>query len=317
MADKDAPVANSKVNQKPKSKHAEKIAVNQRLPVESLLEDFIRQELAPDSNDGNNYYVGKVVQVIAENNKDIGIFDIFNDSVSNLERFYSNYKTQDKVITNQYVVHIPELYSTSRIDNGGSLLNYYTKFKINYSGKDAIKVNDLVKIVFKNAKNFSDPQIIAVYKSNGDDNSEVDLKGKITQSLQSYNNCRVLQLEGSAAPNADLNSSFVSDPVAGYYQLFDTLDYVFSPSGFQNFLRQEGPKNTINVDNLKKIIYSIYCDSKVKEIGKNKSNLKNNFKDDGSAIPKVVVGEDRSSFEVLVRLMFADEKSLEKYSKYI
>lgn len=291
----------------PKLKSAEKLAVSQEIKVEDLLHDFLRQELAPDPNDGNSYYLGKVLDISDSSQN----FNIFNDSISNMERFYSNYKTSEKLDGKTLLVHIPELYSTNDFTREDSL-STYTKFKINYYGESAVKKDDILKIVFKNNNSFKDPEIISIFRSDGNENYEVE-RQRLLDSFQSYRECRVLQISGSNASTLDLNNSYLATPVAGYYQLFNELNFILSNDGFKTFIREQGPNTNITFQQISQITYKIYADLKVKAKVE-QTKLQNNIFQDSEAKPAF---EERSDFEVLLRLNYNDVNTLKKFASFI
>lgn len=307
-----APSHGASQRKKPATRTAEKIAVNKNLTVEDLLHDFLRQQLAPDPNDGNNYYLGIVLSIQEAKQNDTSIYNIFDDSVINMERFYTNFKSAETETTKRLLVHIPELYSTNEYSKD-SVYNRYTKFKINYSGGETIKVNDILKITFKNSSDFTDPEIISIHKSKENENYVLEAE-KIRNSLESVNQCRVLQLNNGNLPTADLNSVYLETPFAGYYQLFSELAYVLSPDGFNTFIRQQPVGSDITIDKLSLIKYEIYADSKVKAIVE-QPKLQANFKADKDGIP--VISDQREDYEVLIRLRLNDKKILTKFASFI
>lgn len=234
------PAANQKSSKKSKNTNLEKIAVKPNLPVENLLAEFLREQLAPNPDDGNNYYIGVVVDVLTQQSKlDFGIFDIFSDSISNLERYYNDQGDKSKEEIKKIIVHIPELFSTSHVSLGNPIF-LETKFKINYSGSEPISKNDLVKIVFRNAQSFSDPEIISIHKSNGS-NRLINIEHKKNYDIfNESNECRNLLIETNILTGADQNSVIQDSPYAGYKQLFSELKLIFSEQGYELFRLNQG-----------------------------------------------------------------------------
>jgi hypothetical protein len=263
-----------------RTKHLEKIAVKPNLPVENLLDEFIRQSLAPDANDGNNYFIGHVVGKITSKN-DIQMYDIFTDSVSNLERFHaSRNKRESKDIQQKLIVHIPELYSLGDVPTAPDkdILHYVTKFRVDYSGPNEVKIGDLVKIVFKNSKLFTDPEVVSVHEYHNTIVTIDDKSSGLKDKLNAYLECRVDQLSGSNGAATNLNSTFYDLPKAGYYQLFDELSLQLSNVGYGNFSDSLGEVDKkAFVESLKPIKYRIFCDNLVKPIAEKKENLKQNL----------------------------------------
>lgn len=257
------------------NKQLEKIAVNPNLPVENLLDEFLRQSLTPNVNDGNNYYIGHVVGVLDSKSK-IGMFDIFNDSTSNLERFFSNKNKRETKDVKKLIVHIPELFSVGdyAIDTENDILNYVTKFRINYSGATKIKIGDLVKVVFKNNTTFTDPEILSV----SDFYNESIIKTRkdsLKEKINSYLECRITQLAGSQGSPINLDSIFFKLPTSGYYQLFNEISLLLSKPGYINFASYLGKIDKENfIKELSQIKYQLFCDNKVKAIAELNSNLK-------------------------------------------
>jgi len=298
---------------KPKSKVGEKIAANQRLPYENLLEEFLRQEIAPDPNDGNNYYLGKVVATFFEDDNSYDVYDIFNDSVSNIDRFFSGKKIDEKKV-NKIIVHIPELFSTREIPNKTDLLNYYTKFKINFLRDDKIKVDDVVKVTFKNSKDFTDPEIISIYRSNED--SKIEVRRKILkESFDGANDCRILQLRSPTSPTSDRNSIFSDQPIAGYKELKKSLDTYLGGIGYLDFRKQIGEVLNYDLKLSTDLEYKIFCDPKIQS----KYQFKGHVSDTNVKPPL----PDKTNFDVVLRLSVKKESTLNPkntlndFSKYI
>lgn len=275
MADPKAKAPN--IPQKPgngaKTKHLEKVAVKPNLPIENLLDEFIRQSLAPDANDGNNYYIGQVVGII-DTKSNLDIYDIFTDSVSNMERFFANKQERENNNVKKLIVHIPELFSINDIplDTNKDILSYVTKFRIIYDGKEAIKKGDLVKIVFKNNKTFTDPEVISIQTYGTIFNLFEPKINGLKDKLNAYLDCRVSQLTGSNGSSANLNSQFYDLPKAGYFQLFDEIKLLTSTVGFENWSDSRGEfKKKEFVDKYSSTIsYNLYCDNLVKGIAEAK-----------------------------------------------
>lgn len=309
MSGKDpaAPSKGQNQKNKPKLRNAEKLAVNQRLTMEDLLRDFLRQELAPDPNDGNNYYLGKVLKVFEANQDNTSIYNIFDDSINNMERFYTNYKTSDKFITKRLLVHIPELYSTNEFSDD-NIFTRYTKFKINYRGKEVIKEHDIVKIIFKNSSNYTDPEIISIHRSDGSANYETEL-AQIANDINSANQCRILQLNNPGSPTLNLANTYLSSPVAGYFQLFEDFKFILSNDGYNTFIRQQGPNLNPTFKEIFNLKYEIYADQKVKSLVSSEyPKLQNSFVEDSKINP--VLEDTRSDVEVVFRLKLDSNQNI-------
>lgn len=232
-----------KTTSKPSGKHAEKISVKSNLPVEDLLQDFLRQNFAPNSNDGNSYYTGIVMKVITSDDENLYLYDIFEDSMINQERFSNDTNKKEKQKSIKVLVHIPELFSigdqiivpgdTKFID----ALHYASSFKVLYHGNDKISPGNYVKIVFKNNQSFKDPEIVAIYRAESKTNIVPFANDKIKKAFKSELDCRVDQLSGSEAAPSNLNLSLLSTPTIGYYQFFRTLEALLSTSGQDSFKR--------------------------------------------------------------------------------
>lgn len=311
------PAANHKSSKKSKNTHLEKIAVKPNLPVENLLSEFLRQQLAPDPNDGNNYYIGVVVQVLTqESNLDFGIFDIFSDSTSNLERFYNDKGKKTKEAIKKVIVHIPELYSTSHLSLGNAIF-LETKFKINYYGNDTISENDIVKVVFRNTQTFSDPEIISIQKSDGSNKLiNIDHK-KIYDIFNDNKECKNLLISTTNLIGADQNSVIQSTPYAGYKQLFSELKLISSEEGFELFRMNEG-ENSEFIKNFKENFkFRIHMSPNVDGIsGITDEKIK------GIPFDQEIYGIEQADYEVGVSLIikktFLNAQSrLEQFSNFL
>lgn len=305
-----APSKGQNLRRTPNLKSAEKIAASQAITIEDLKDEYFRDLFAPNPDDGNNYYLGIVLDVLKQGQEQQNIFNIFEDSVSNLERFYSNYKTSEKLNGIKLLVHIPDLYSTADFTEQ-DILSRYTKFKINYFGSDPIKKYDILKIIFKNKNSFSDPEIVSIHRSDGNENFKAT-PNNLQSSTETYKDCRILQLSGSNAQSLDLNNSFLSAPIAGYYQLFSDLEFVFSPSGIKTFIAEQGLKIPLNFESTQ-ITYEIYADDKVKS-KVTQNNLKDRIFQDSAATPPF---ESRQEFEVLIRLKSSSSEYLKRFASFI
>jgi hypothetical protein len=272
-----APIHPRVEKSKPVGKHSEKIAAKSSLTVNELLEDFLRQQLSPNSNDGNSYYVGYVVKVITKEDDNIYLYDIFEDSLVNLERFSNDTNKKETQNTKKILVHIPELFSFGQEiikpdKNYFDELHYSTAFKVLYTGNEAIEVGNYVKVVFKNNQDFKSPEITTVYKAKEDFTIIQQTKDQIKKSFNDNLNCRTDQLFGSSPNSQNINTIAQQDPTIGYYQLFNNLELVFSRRGEENFARNYlSSYIASNIGStLSDLKTNIYCSKGVeKTVGKN------------------------------------------------
>lgn len=311
-----APAQPNNSRTKPVGKHSEKIAVKPNLPVEELLQDFIRQQIAPNSNDGNSYYVGQVVKVINKDDPSVYIYDIFEDSLVNVERFSNDSNKKEKENTIKVLVHIPELFSIGeeviKPDNKFiDELHYSTAFKILYTGKDAIEEGNFVKVIFKNTHSFKDPEITAIYRSNQKSNIIDISRDKIKKAFKSDLDCRVDQLSGSNPNPANINVATLSTPSLGYYQFFNNLELLLTERAKQSFLVNyiaPGPTDSV----FKNLNISISCSKRVEStIGNNnivKSKIKTTEVDNDEYLIKIEMTHPESS--VLSKFYTFLEKNL-------
>ena len=274
---KQSPKQPPKAAPKPRGKHAEKASVKPNLPVEELLQDFLRQQLAPNSNDGNSYYVGQVVKVINKEDPNLYLYDIFEDSLVNLERFTNDTNKKERGNTVKILVHIPELFSIGdeiiKPGNKNFLdeLHYSTAFKILYTGNENIEVGNYVKVIFKNNQSFKEPEITAIYRADSSSNVVTETRNKIKSAFKADLDCRVDQLSSSGLNSANVNLAILQTPVLGYYQFFNNLELLLSDSGKESFLRNYLDQTQQANADLGSLQVIVTCSKKIEStVGNNK-----------------------------------------------
>lgn len=301
----------NKVANKPAGKHVEKASVKSNLPVEDLLQDFLRQSFAPNSNDGNNYYVGLVVKVITSGDENLYLYDIFEDSLVNQERFSNDTNKKEKEKTIKLLVHIPELFSIGHniIVPGDAkfldALHYASSFKVLYHGNDKINVGNYVKIVFKNNQSFKDPEIVSIYRADSEAKIVNYANNRIIQAFQSELNCRVDQLSGSQAPSSNINLITLSTPTIGYYQFFNSLESLLSKNGQDSFKRNyiDNPAQDFSFNDLE---ISIAISKKIESTAGNNAVVKSK-----------ILSTESEDYLIYIILNHPKSEFLEKYASFI
>lgn len=226
---------------KNKGKIAERIAFDPFLPQQDLINEFIRNTINPNTDLGIRYFVGKILDIIKNDDSIIDNRDIFYSQSDNYERVVKavnnkKYNEGRKVC----IVHVPSFITGTKYQPRNNNLNYdvFTKLRIEYRGKEEIKVGDIVKIQFGNEEKYTDPEIIAIQPS---EPSYLELLTNISaEAHKKYEDCKVLNLKfpteiGTSNINVNVK------PPGGYKQALLEIQSIFSDSYIKAFI------NTIKV----------------------------------------------------------------------
>ena len=93
------------------------------------------------------------------------------------------------------IVHVPSFITGTKYQPRNNNLNYdiFTKLRIEYRGKEEIKVGDIVKIQFGNEEKYTDPEIIAIQPS--EPSYLESLTNISSEAHKKYEDCKVLNLK--------------------------------------------------------------------------------------------------------------------------
>jgi hypothetical protein len=228
-----------------KGKIAERIAFDPFLPKEDLINEFIRNTINPDIDQGKTYYVGRILDIIENDDSLLDNRDIFYSPSDNYERVVratnsNKYNEGRKVL----IVHVPS-FITGASYPPRTALNYYifNKLRIEYRGKENPKIGDIVKVSFGNMKDFTDPEILSIEP--GDPNY-VDKIKPATDSFKKYEDCRISNLKTPTIIGSN-NISIDTNPPGGYKQALEEIKNIFLDTyikGFIDTIKIPGPSET-------------------------------------------------------------------------
>jgi len=253
---------------KNKGKIIERIAFDPFLPQQDLINEFIRNTINPNTDSGQTYYVGKIIDIIENDDAIIDNRDIFYSNSDNYERIVrasndKKYNQNRKVL----IVHVPSFLTSNKYSPRTKDINYdmFTKLRIEYKGKEEVKIGYIVKIQFGNTEVYTDPEIISVQPA---EKQYIDaLSRPALDAHKKYEECRVLNLnfpvdigEGDITPNIK--------PAGGYGQALKELEYIFSKSyidGFIKTIKIVGAKETEfgKIENIRLNLLTLNVDPKV------------------------------------------------------
>jgi len=232
---------------KNRGKIAERIAFDPFLPKEDLINEFIRNTINPNTDQGQTYYVGKIIDIIENSDAIIDNRDIFYNQSDNYERIVraSNDKkyNQDRKVL---IVHVPSFLTGAAYSARTKNLNYdmFTKLRVEYRGKDEVRVGYIVKIQFGNTERYTEPEIISVIPAEA---SYIDILSKpALEAHRKYEECVTLNLKSPVDIGQQDITPFIKPP-GGYSQALKELKNVFSKSYIDSFIstiKIAGPQET-------------------------------------------------------------------------
>lgn len=209
-----------------KAKVVERIAFDPFLPQQDLINEFIRNSLTPDTDYGQSYYLGKVIDIIENNNIEIEARDVFYSPSDNYERV-TKAKSDKKFNIKRKVllVHVPS-FLTNATGATQKKLNYnsFTKIRVDYDGKDAVEIGSLVKIQFRDKNSFYDPYVIDIENIG---KNYIDQVEPAIEAFKSYQNCKATNITNSNKVGG-INTNLLSKPNGGYSIAIGELNNIFS-----------------------------------------------------------------------------------------
>ncbi len=253
----------SKLSEQPpvnkKSHIAERVAFDPFLPQQDLINELIRNMINPDTDIGQSYYLGQIVDIIDEGNHFIDNRDIFYSPSDNFERAtktISDKKYNSKRVT--LLVHIPSFMTNPERSPTISSLNYntFTKLRVEYEqdSKGSVRRGNTVKIQFRDKNGFYNPYVIDVQDITSANLMDDSKRAKT--AFDEYLNCKNLQIQFPI----DIGSTdFISstNPAGGYVQALREINNIFLPDYINSFVSTTKYKNVI----IKAKKVSIYVDA--------------------------------------------------------
>lgn len=212
---------------------AERIAFDPFISQESLINEMIRNMINPDIDSNQLYYTGQVVNIITKDNKNLDIRDVFYSISDNYERAAKSVPDKKYDLKSVILlVHIPSFITNNRqatID-----LNYdnFNKLRVEYGGKEPVKIGDLIKIQFRDKNGFYDPYIIGIESVKAE--SIVSKNNVAKMAFDNFLNCKINSLNFSTDISS-VDSKNITIPAGGYVQALKAIDDIFSVSYIESF----------------------------------------------------------------------------------
>lgn len=221
-----------------RSKLAERVAFDPFLPQEDLLNELIRNMINPDSDLGQNYYVGVITNVVKKDDPQIEIRDIFYSLSDNSERITKD--LSDKKYNSKRVslfVHIPTFITSDKVE--ANLLNYnnFLKIRVDYNteGKVEPKPGNIVKIQFQNKASFYNPYVMEIEDVGIEYNDVVSQKQSAKDLYDQFLNCKVLNIKFPQSAE-QITFEKTTKPVGGYVEAIKEIENVFTPGFISAFI---------------------------------------------------------------------------------
>ena len=216
------------------NKTVEKLAVDPYIQRDTIVNELIRNYINPDTSSGVDYYLGKITKIITELSTGVQIRDIFWSPFDNHERISKSISTKGKENSSIFLmVHVPSFIT----GNGQSTenLNYdtFTKIRVEYSGNKNPKVGNIVKIGFRDKKNFYDPYVIDI--ENTQEEALLKKQNDYKKLFNEYTDCKSLSLL-TPTEQTSVDFSKVNSPFGGYVQAIQAINTLFSPKYISQFL---------------------------------------------------------------------------------